>query len=92
MKLKRAGIITKIVIFALIVYASVSLINLRAQIDAARTQQLTLQEKVTEKEASNAELQYEIDHSSDKDTIANVARDDLGLVVPGEKVFHDTGK
>ncbi len=91
MRLKRAGIITKIVIFALIVYASVTLINLRAQIDDARSQQYALREKVTEKEASNAELQYEIEHSEDKDVIANVARDDLNLVEPGEKVFIDTG-
>lgn len=89
MKLKRAGIITKIVIFALIVYASVTLINLRAQIDAARTEQFALKEKVTEKESSNAELQYEIDHSSDKDVIAGVARDQLNLVEPGEKVYHE---
>jgi cell division protein FtsB len=87
MKLKRAGIITKIVIFALIVYASVTLINLRAQIDAARTQQLTLKEQVTQKEALTAELQYKIDHSDDKDIIADVARNDLGYVEPGEKVF-----
>jgi cell division protein FtsB len=89
MKLKRAGIITKIVIF---VYASVTLINLRAQIDAARSQQLTLKEQVTEKETLTAELQYKIGHSEDKDVIANVARDDLNLVKPGEKVFIDTGK
>ncbi len=91
MKLKRAGIITKIVIFALIVYASVTLINLRAQIDTARTQQLALQEKVTEIESSNAELQYKIDHSEDDQVIADVARTDLNLVEPGEKVFRDTG-
>jgi len=90
MRLKRAGIITKIVIFALIVYASVTLVNLRAQIDAARTQQLAYQEKVTQLETSNAEYQYKIDHKDDKDTIADVARNDLGYVEPGEKVF--TGK
>jgi cell division protein FtsB len=91
MKLKRAGIITKMVVFALIIYASVTLINLRAQIDAARTQQLALKEQVTQKETSNAELQYKIDHSEDKDVMADVARDDLNLVEPGEKVFKDTG-
>ncbi len=91
MKLKRAGIITKIVIFALIVYASVTLINLRTQIDDARSQQQALKQQVEEIETSNAELKYEIEHSDDEDTIADVARDDLGLVAPGEKVFYDTG-
>lgn len=91
MKLKRAGIITKLVIFALIVYASMTLINLRTQIDAARSEQEALKQKVTQIETSNAELKYEIEHSDDQDTIADVARDDLGLVAPGEKVFFDTG-
>jgi cell division protein FtsL len=92
MKLKRAGIITKIVIFALIVYASVTLINMRARIDAALIKQEELKQQVAEKQASNDQLQYEIDHKGDSDTIADVARDDLGLVAPGEKVFFDTGK
>lgn len=91
MKLKRAGIITKIVIFALITYASVTLINLRAQIENARATQDELEQQVTEKETSNAELKYEIEHSDDNDTIADVARDNLNLVAPGEKVFYDTG-
>lgn len=91
MKLKRAGIITKLVIFALIVYASVTLINLRTQIDTVRLEQETLKQSVTEKETTNAELRYEIEHSDDEDTLADIARDDLNLVAPGEKVFYDTG-
>lgn len=92
MKLKRAGIITKIVIFALIVYASVTLIDMRAQINAAAVKQAALQQQVNEKKATNDQLQYDINHSGDSDTIANVARNDLNLVAPGERVFYDTGK
>ncbi len=91
MKLKRAGIITKIIIFALIVYASVMLINLRAQIDTAHAKQESLQQQVADKETSNAELKYEIDHKDDPDTIAGVARNDLGYVKPGERVFYPEG-
>jgi cell division protein FtsL len=87
MKLKRAGIITKIVIFALIVYASVTLINMRAQIDTALAKQEELKQQVAEKQAANDQLQYDIDHKDDDDTIANVARDEFGYVEPGEKVF-----
>ncbi len=87
MKLKKAGIFTKIVIFAMIIYASVMLVNLRAQIDDARAKQEALQQQVADKEISNAQLQYDIDHKDDPDTIAGVARDDLGYTMPGEKVF-----
>jgi cell division protein DivIC len=90
MRLKRAGIITKIVVFALVIYASVTLIDLRSQIDAARLDQETLKQQISDKEVSNAELEYKIQHSGDDDTISDIARSDLGLVAPGEKVFYDT--
>jgi cell division protein FtsB len=91
MKLKRAGIITKLVIFALIVYASVMLINLRAQIETAYTKQVALQQQVTETENSVEELKDKIEHKDDPEIIADVARDDLGYAAPGEKWFYDTG-
>lgn len=90
MKLKKAGILTKIVVVALILYASVTLINLRTQIDDAKVEKESLQEQVEEKTASNAELQYAIDHSDDDDTIAEYAKDKLGLVMPGEQIFYDS--
>ena len=37
----------------------------------------------------NAELQYDIDHAGDVDTIEEIARTKLGLVRPGEKIFYD---
>ena len=74
-------------IFALIVYASVTLINMRAQINNALIKQEELAHQVAEKEASNQSLQNKIDHKGDKDFIADAARDDFGYVAPGEKVF-----
>ena len=90
MKLKKAGILTKIVVIALILYASVTLINLKTQVENAKTEKESLQEQVEEKTASNAELQYAIDHSNDDDTIAEYAKDKLGLVMPGEQIFYDS--
>ena len=43
-----------------------------------------------EGETTVAELQYQIDHSEDDDMIESVAREKLGLVKPGEKIFYDT--
>jgi Septum formation initiator len=88
MKIRPAGIITKIVIVALILYASISLFNLKSRIDDARADLSSLQFEVEQTERKNAELQYEIEHSEDDVTIENVARTKLGLVSPGEKVFY----
>ena len=88
MKFKKAGIITKIVIAALLVYAVVSLVTVRSKTAAlnAQTQQL---QQVTDMTQSNAELEYKIEHSEDAETIEEIARDKLGLVKPGEKIFYD---
>ena len=89
MKFKKAGIITKIVIAALLVYAVVSLVTVRSKTAALNTQTQQLQQQVTDMTQSNAELEYKIEHSEDADTIEEIARDKLGLVKPGEKIFYD---
>ena len=89
MKFKKAGIITKIVIAALLVYAVVSLVTVRSKTAALNAQTQQLQQQVTDMTQSNAELEYKIEHSEDADIIEEIARDKLGLVKPGEKIFYD---
>lgn len=89
MKFKKAGIITKIVIAALLVYAVVSLVTVRSKTAALNAQTQQLQQQVTDMTQSNAELEYKIEHSEDADTVEEIARDKLGLVKPGEKIFYD---
>ena len=91
MKLKRASILTKIVIIALIIYAAVSLSNIRKDIARAEEQKAELQAQVDTVLQENAELEYNIAHASDPETIAEIARTKLGLVMPGEKIFYDVG-
>lgn len=89
MKFRRAGLITKIVILAIIVYAGITLVTLKVQVSDARVQRDELQTKVDAELQRNTELQYAIDHSTDPDTISDIARSKLGLVKPGEKIFYD---
>ena len=91
MKLRRASIFTKIAVLALIVYACVSIAGLNAQMSQAEEQKRQLQQQVDDAARTNAELQYQIEHSTDDETIEEVARDKLGLVMPGEKIFVDIG-
>ena len=89
MKLKRASIFTKIVILALIVYATIMLVNTRQQAMQADADRANLQAQVDAMLRENAELQYEIEHADDPEIIAEIARSKLGLVTPGEKIFYD---
>lgn len=90
MKFKKASIFTKLVIAALMVYAVISLFMVHRQTRQLQDRAATLQQQVSEMTQSNAELQYKIDHSEDDDMIESVAREKLGLVKPGEKIFYDT--
>jgi len=91
MKLKRSSIFMKIVILALIVYAGISLASTKNRIDAAEADQAQLLKKVEAMQQVNAELEYDIAHAGDPETIASIARAKLGLVMPGEKVIYDVG-
>lgn len=91
MKVRRANILTKLIISALVVYAVVSLIKMQERIERAEQSRDALAEQVRGIEADNASLAYKVEHSSDRETIEDVARSKLGLVLPGEIVFYDLG-
>ena len=92
MRLKHASLITKIVIVAIMVYAGITLVSLKVQVTAAQKQREELRTQVSSVTQTNTELQYAIDHSTDAETIEDIARNKLGLVKPGEKIFYDVSK
>ena len=92
MKAKKAGVITQIVILILIIYAAVTLVTLRRQVSEAAAYQAELQQTITDLEVKNSQLEYSLKHSGDSDVLEEIARDELGLVGPNDKVFYDSGK
>ena len=92
MKTKRTGIVTQIVILILIIYAAVTLVTLRRQVSEAASYQAELQQMITDLEVKNSQLEYSLKHSNDSDVLGGIARDELGLVGPNDKVFYDSGK
>ena len=85
---KGTGILTKLVLLAIIVYAGISLISLRSQIETANLENEEYAQKIEALTASNAEMKYAIEHSDDPQSLEDIARD-LGYVRPGETVFID---
>ncbi len=89
-KTTKASLITKIVIFILIVYLAITLLNLRSRIQSATTQYNELQSQVVTQTAKNAVVEEHIRNSDDEDTVLEIAKEKLGLVEEGEVVFYDT--
>lgn len=86
-KTKKAGLLTKLVILALLIYLATSLLNLQGRIRETQAERDTLSRQVAEQTQTNADLAEDVANPDDPDRIADIARDKLGLVVPGEKVI-----
>ena len=92
MKIKRAGIGTKILILVLMVAVVTALLSMRAQLKVAQGQRDLLQAQVQAQVERNCALSDAIENCNDPEYIANIARGELGLVEADEIRFVDTSK
>ena len=89
MRLKKSGIVTKLIILALAAYALIALVQMKSRVEDAEAERDALRAEAQALAVTNASLNYEISHAKDKETVEKVAREKLGLVLPGEIVFYD---
>lgn len=88
-KIKKAGLPTKIIVIALLVYMAISLLNLQEQIKSAQVQKEAVAAQVEELSKKNNKLASAISRGNDPALLQEIAREKLGLVLPGEKIFID---
>ena len=88
MRLKRAGLLTKLVVVVLLVYLATSLLNLRGQIQGVEEVRDALARQVADQQLENQALADAIEHSDDPEMLEQVARD-RGLVKQGEELYVD---
>ena len=75
MRLKRASLLTKLVITVLLIYMATSLLDLWGQIQSAQSQREELAIQVEQQRLANQELRDAIENSDDPDTLERVARE-----------------
>ena len=92
MKVKRAGMATKLLVLVLLAALAVALLSTRAKLSAAQSERDELVRQVEAQREANAELADDIAHSDDPDYLADIARSKLGLLEPDEIVFVDSSK
>ena len=88
--LGAAGILARVILIVLLVYGAVTLSNLQQQIQSAKEQETQLTAQVQDLEDRNSALRADIAAAGDQEKLEDVARDELGMVKSGEKVFYDT--
>ena len=87
----KAGFFTKIIIVVLLVALTWQLNTLRSQVADAEVQRQQLAALVAAQQDANDALQESIDRGGSEEEMKRIAREELGLVAPNEKVFYDTG-
>ena len=92
MKVKRAGMATKLLVLVLLAALAVALLSTTAKLSAAQRDREELARQVKAQREANAALADDIAHSGDPDYLADIARNKLGLLEPDEIEFVDSSK
>lgn len=91
MRVKRAGMLTKLLILILLVATVTTYLDLQTKIKDLSQQQVALERQNARQRQENEALTAAIAHKDDPQRLAEVARERLGYVAPGEIVFYDSG-
>jgi cell division protein FtsB len=86
----KAGFFTKLLVLILLTALAGQLYHLRSQVEDAQAQKEALSAQVAEQQQVNEQLQSGIDNGGSEEEMKRIAREQLGLVEPTEKVFYDT--
>ena len=92
MKVKRAGLATKLLVLVLLAALAVALLSTQAKLSAAQSERDELVRQAEEQREANAALADAIAHSDDPEYLADIARSKLGLLEPDEIEFVDSSK
>ena len=86
----RASLFTKVLVLALLAGIGWQLINIRSQVESATAEKARLEAQVQEQQQANDALAADIAEGNTQEKMEEIARDELGYVSPGERVFIDT--
>lgn len=92
MKVKRAGMATKLLVLVLLAVLAVCLLTTQAQLSAVQADRDELARQVQAQQEVNAALADDIAHSGDRSYLADIARSKLGMLEPDEIEFVDSSK
>lgn len=86
---KKIGLLPKLVLLAVFIYTLVVLIGMYGKIGDAQTEVDLLQQQVDQQKQQNDILAANDAGTLTDEIIADIVRDKLGYVLPGELIFKD---
>ena len=86
---KHTSLFALLVVLVLLIVAGYQLSTIRARLAAAEAEQSALAERVATQEQENRSLEAALERADDEEYLQQLARDQLGMVTPGQKDFYD---
>ena len=86
----HASLLTKILVLLLLAGIGIQLLSLQEDVRAAESEKALLAARVAAKQQENDALAADIAEGGTQEKMEELAREELGLVYPGELVFYDT--
>ena len=86
---KRTSLIAALVVLIMLILVGMQLLRIRDQLIAARAERDALAEQVAKQEQENRTLEAALERAEDPEYLQELARDELGMVSPGQKDFYD---
>lgn len=84
----RTGVLTKVLILALLAGVGFQLHQLRGQVAAAEAERAQLENLVAVQRQENDALQEDIAEGPTEEKMRELAREELDLVAPGDRIFY----
>ena len=81
--------VAAVMLVVLIVVAGVELVRVYGRLQEAKNQQETVSQQLLQQQQENEALKSDLDKADDPEFIKGLARDQLGLVEDGERIFYD---
>ena len=89
---RRTGnLLTGLILLVMILGVGVQLYRLQGQLRSARDEEAALAAQITQLERENESLSEDLANAGDPALIEKIAREELGMVMPNEKVFYTYG-
>ncbi|WP_409969719.1 septum formation initiator family protein [Bengtsoniella intestinalis] len=88
----KIGLSTVLLIMILTAGFAWTVSDLQAQVEAAESQYTALELQMEAQRSVNEHLTSAIEEGGTQEQMEQIAREELGLVAPGEKVFYDISR
>lgn len=88
LRVKKAGLLLKILALVLMAYMIFMLVGVQQKISTAKTDIKELHEQVVEQTQTNTALSNAIENRDDPSFLEDIARERLNLVSPNDRVFY----